>query len=118
MGRSVLWVLAVLFSLSPCPVKETVLGIAGQEYNSPLNKAKATANPVNNCGEFNASVDREAAVSKQDFKSIENEFQESFAWNNCDGWYHSKFRYTYSEHTARKALPKYILFKRLKIHLV
>lgn len=108
--------LVVVFSLSPCSVKRDLLGIFDIQHISSLNKIKTTANPGFNCDSSTELSSRRIVNSKADFRSIE---VFSFTSNLSSYFPENTIAHNnYSGTTTGNSPPKYILFKRLKLHLV
>lgn len=56
--------LVVLFSLSPCAVKESVYHVFGTEYQRPINKTKTTQSFQNTCQAQVFSTSTAVKISK------------------------------------------------------
>lgn len=113
--RSILIMLVVLFSLSPCTVKESIYQIIGTEYQRPVNKTKATQSFQNTCQSSVFSVSQKVKVTKlSDFDLFRLAFQ-----------YLKPIMPAYKTETwpGRKEVwadynePLFILYKRFKIGL-
>lgn len=115
--QSIIVILILAFSLSPCSVKRDLLGIFDIQHLSTLNKVKATSNTVTTCSSF-TKTSLKTAVLKDVFKYKKGSF--SFAFHSI--FQSSKddkiFQNHYSGHATGSSPPKYILFKRLKLNLV
>ncbi|KAA5533979.1 hypothetical protein [Paenimyroides baculatum] len=105
----------MLFSLSPCTVKEAMLSTANTAYAKPLNISKATA-AVGSClylqdKSQQISVAYKFTVNKQ-FDGVD------FCGNQYFGAHPTKVCSTYQKTSSGNSPPKYILYKRLKIAIV
>lgn len=113
--RHILLMWFMLFSLSPCSVKETMLSTAHTSYAKPLNISKATAT-VGSClylqnKSQQISVAYKFTVDKQ-FEGVD------FRGNQYFDVYPAKVCSTYPKTSSGNSPPKYILYKRLKIAIV
>ncbi len=105
-----MWV--VLFSLSPCIVKEALFSSASVGYAKPLNKSKTTA-PTNSC-QYSLNENQQVSVVKQSKinKQIEpTDFSEKRLFVIRSTKIHGNYSKTFSGNGP----PKYILYKRLKL---
>ncbi|PIF46738.1 hypothetical protein CLU96_3778 [Chryseobacterium sp. 52] len=109
--------LVVVFSLSPCSLKRDVLNIFDIQHISGLNKVKITAGPASTCELSTETSSSKAAFAKADRKIKDKSFFLNSASNS--GFGEKKIILNaYSGETSGNSPPKYILFKRLKLHLV
>lgn len=67
--RQTLWVWLILFSLSPCVVKQIVFDLANMEYARPTNRAKATFS-VGSCEYSQKDNSRSTCKSKAHLKTL------------------------------------------------
>lgn len=104
----------MLFSLSPCTVKEVLLHSVNTEYARPLNKSKTTQ--TNPC-QF-SSGEHQHISSAQQSKINKKIVPVDFVCNYAFAVYASKIDKKYSKGFSGNSPPKYILYKRLKIDLV
>ena len=112
--RHIILMWFVLFSLSPCTVKDALFHFIHTDYAKPLNKVKAQA-PVNSCSYPHYEFQQSSSVNQSRFKNqitpvyyFKNYLYDEL--NDIVYHYHSKT-------SSGNSPPKYILFKRLKIHL-
>ncbi|MCO6495514.1 MAG: hypothetical protein J5I91_07550 [Bacteroidetes bacterium] len=107
--------LLAIYSLASCDIKEVVLNLGGIEYVKPINKSR-TKLESQNC---DTGFDTE-------FFDVENKNSNSFTSDNYfyssennyafDGFKNSLTVYfSYSELFANNEIPKFILYKRLRI---
>ena len=103
----------LLFALSSCAVKESVLGLMQTDYAKPTNRSQT--NIQNGFCSYTAvtgkefSVDNHAKIKTQkDFIFKENLIEIG----------HKKNTESYSKTFSGNSPPKYILYKRLKLHTV
>ncbi len=114
--KAFLTMLILVFSLSPCSVKRDVLSILDIQYISGLNKVKITFGSVLSCDGTTENSTSKSSVSKTNRKHQNREFslpsdRLSFFIDDAD-----RFS-SYSGKVSGNSPPKYILFKRLKLHL-
>ncbi|WP_157859434.1 hypothetical protein [Chryseobacterium angstadtii] len=108
--------LIVVFSLSPCSLKRDLLGIFDIQHISSLNKIRATSNSTFSCDSSVEVSSKRIAASKADFRSKEIfPFTQNTVFNFSEN---TAFQNNYSGITTGNSPPKYILFKRLKLHVV
>ncbi len=108
--------LILVFSLSPCSVKRNVLDIFDIQYISGLNKVKTTSSLSFSCDTAFASS--ETAVSKTKIQNQYHKFLSGFNSATANLFEEKAFLNNYSGHFTGNSPPKYILFKRLRLHLV
>ncbi|SIR58637.1 hypothetical protein SAMN05880573_12837 [Chryseobacterium sp. RU33C] len=114
--KAVITVLILVFSLSPCSVKRNVLDIFDVQLISGLNKAKTTASISFSC--YSAFASSEAAVSKTKIHHRYNKFLSGFNSGKSNFFEEKAFLNNYSGYSTGNSPPKYILFKRLRLHLI
>ncbi|KPE52974.1 hypothetical protein AOB46_03020 [Chryseobacterium indologenes] len=112
--KAFLIMLILAFSLSPCSVKRDVLSIFDIQYISGLNKIKMTSGSVFSCDGATENPTSKSSVSKSDRKQQSGEpshpsSKRLFFINDRSS--------SYSGRVSGNSPPKYILFKRLKLHL-
>ncbi|KFF29424.1 hypothetical protein IQ37_05225 [Chryseobacterium piperi] len=113
--KTIITVLVLIFSLSPCSIKRNLLDIFDIEYINTFNKVKITyqASGCSGSTEFKST---KTIVSKGDLKSDHHPF--SFRIPAfCFSTEGQKSLNNYSGYTSGNSPPKYILFKRLKISM-
>ncbi|MCT2406035.1 hypothetical protein NZD88_00525 [Chryseobacterium antibioticum] len=117
--KTIVMMLVMVFSLSPCSLKRDLLGIFDIQYITALNKVKTTTSAQTYaCDSVTESSSNRSSVSKNSLKSKENKH---FTALNAVPSPHEGaiiFQNKYSGHSTGNSPPKYILFKRLKLHLV
>lgn len=104
----------VLFSLSPCTVKEALFHSVNTDYAKPLNKSKTTV-PTSSCSysqndNKQISVVKKSEISKQ-IEPVDVADKPYFAVLS------TKVYNDYSKTSSGNSPPKYILYKRLKIDI-
>ncbi|QRA41794.1 hypothetical protein [Chryseobacterium cucumeris] len=114
--KGVITMLILVFSLSPCSVKRNVLDIFDIQYISGLNKVKTTSSLSFSCDTAFASS--ETAVSKTKIQNQYHKFLSGFNSAAANLFEEKAFLNNYSGHSTGNSPPKYILFKRLRLHLV
>lgn len=104
----------VLFSLSPCTVKEALSQVVSMDYAKPLNKSKTIA-PTSSCS-YSQNDNQQISVVKK--AKIYKEIEPVQVVNNlCFTVLSSKGYNDYSKTSSGNSPPKYILYKRLKIDI-
>lgn len=104
----------VLFSLSPCTVKEALSQVVSTDYAKPLNKSKTIA-PTTSCS-YSQNDNQQISVVKK--AKIYKEIEPVQVVNNlCFTVLSSKVYNDYSKTSSGNSPPKYILYKRLKIDI-
>lgn len=104
----------VLFSLSPCTVKEALSQVVSTDYAKPLNKSKTFA-PTTSCS-YSQNDNQQISVVKK--AKINKEIESDQVVNNsCFVVLSSKGYNDYSKTSSGNSPPKYILYKRLKIDI-
>lgn len=103
----------MLFSLSPCTVKEVLLQSVDFEYAKPFNKSKTTQ--TNPC-QYGSNEYQQMSAAQQSkiHKTIE---PVAFVRNYGFPTYAAKIDNNYSKTSTGNSPPKYILYKRLKIDI-
>ena len=108
--RFLLFVIAVLFSLTPCKVKVSLFETFGATYEQTLNQSKVTSS----CSSSNF-INQKGFNSKVFFEKL----PVTFISHNCFEFERKSIRI---EHFAKSVSlqlpPKYILYKQFKFDLV
>ncbi len=110
--RHVMLTWFVLFSLSPCTVKEAWFHSVGIEYTTSLNKSRTTTQ-TNAC-QYSSPADLYVSVVKQS-KSNKQTEPVDVAKNHPVTAHVVKIQRNSSKASSGSSPPKYILYKRLKI---
>lgn len=114
--KAFIMMLVLAFSLSPCSVKRDVLGVFDIQYFSGLNKVKTTTGTVSFC---DASAERSSFAKT--FSKKAQQLKNKLTFLSSDAFYNlGNVKTTfnrYSGTTSGNSPPKYILFKRLKLHM-
>lgn len=114
--KTIVVILLLSFSLSPCSVKRDLLGVFDIQHLSTLNKVKTTVSPTAHCDLVHQNFSSKTSVSKTDFKGKETfSFQLTSVSNFSED---TIFQNKYSGATSGNSPPKYILFKQLRLNLV
>ncbi|SHE90290.1 hypothetical protein [Chryseobacterium sp. OV279] len=115
--KALIMMLILVFSLSPCSVKRDLLGLFDVQYISGLNKVKITDSVQSYaCDSVTERSSSKVSVSKRILKSKNHKyFTEAIPFPE-EGTI--SFQNKYSGTTTGNSPPKYILFKRLKLHVV
>lgn len=113
--KTIVVILLLAYSLSPCSVKRDVLSVFDIQHLSTLNKTKTTVSSIANCVFVHQNFSSKTSVSKVDFGS--KDFF-SFKFNSTSNFpgvtiYQNK----YSGATIGNIPPKYILFKQLRLNV-
>jgi hypothetical protein len=113
-ARHIALMLFVLFSLSPCTVKESLFLSVNREYTKPLNKSRTTSQ-TNTCTYSQQEGQRIQVTAK----SIINRQVEpdGFLVKIYVALHPAKDCKYYSKRSSGNSPPKYILYKRLKIDI-
>lgn len=110
--KNTLWMCVVLFALSPCIVKESLLGSLNIEYVKPLNKSKTTTK-ASSC-QYSQSENQYITAVKQT-KTNKQIVTFNFLDNQHFKISSIKLFVQYSKTFFGKSPPKYILYKCLKL---
>ncbi len=115
--RNNLFLIVLLFALSPCSVKEVLHQQFNVDYNQPLNKTKTTVNQQSNCSVGSDVISGQKQASKKVSKiNFLPDFEKKTFQNNAYSLARKSSEIQASQiHLAHLFPPKYILFKRLKI---
>ncbi|WBV56660.1 hypothetical protein PFY10_20980 [Chryseobacterium daecheongense] len=114
--KTIIIMLVLMFSLSPCSVKRDLLGIFDIQYISPLNKVRVTSNPAFSCDSLITNSSQKTLISSIQSKSVKGFF---FYLHTClhplkEG---KQICNTYSGTTSGNSPPRYILFQQLKLDI-
>ncbi|MEG0850468.1 MAG: hypothetical protein RSH24_11440 [Flavobacterium sp.] len=105
----------LLFALSSCAVKESLLGLVQTDYAKPTNRSQTTAQ--NGFCSYTAATGKETSVI--DHSKIKNRKESNlFTENNLIRISSKKTTQLYSKTFSGNSPPKYILYKRLKLPIV
>lgn len=116
--KAIVTILVLAFALSPCSVKRDLLGIFDIQHFSTLNKVKATASSGLNC-EVSGDTSTAKFSTSKTVRQLKNTGFVFHASSIAKASKEEKISYNhYSGHTTGNSPPKYILFKRLKLHLI
>ena len=103
----------LLFALSSCAVKESVLRLMLTDYAKPTNRSQTTSQngfcSYNAVREKKVSVDNHAKITTQKGFIFKGNLVEIGRKKNLK---------PYSKTFSGNSPPKYILYKRLKLHIV
>ena len=115
--KALIMMLILAFSLSPCSVKRDLLDIFDVQYISGLNKVKITDSVQSySCDNVTERFSGRASASKNILKPSGNQYFTDTVPSPEEG--KIRFQNKYSGTTTGNSPPKYILFKRLKLHVV
>jgi hypothetical protein len=104
----------VLFSLSPCAVKEVLFHSVNTDYSKPLNKSKTTTS-TSSCSYSQNENQQNSGAQKS---KINKQIEPVYFFDNQHFTLHStKIHNNYSKRSSGNSPPKYILYKRLKIDI-
>jgi hypothetical protein len=112
--RYIVLICFILFSLSPCTLKEALSNSVNADYAKPLNKLKRTA-PISSCT-YSQNESLQISVVKKT-KINKNIEPVDFLGNSNLEIRSAKFYDDYSKTSSGNSPPKYILYKRLKIDI-
>lgn len=103
----------LLFALSSCAVKESVLGLMQTDYAKPTNRSQTTSQ--NGFCSYTVATGKEVSVDNR----AKIKTQKGFVFKgNLIEIGHKKNTESYSKTFSGNSPPKYILYKRLKLHIV
>ncbi|KFF18698.1 hypothetical protein IW22_18540 [Chryseobacterium sp. JM1] len=115
--KALIMMLILAFSLSPCSVKRDLLNIFDVQYISGLNKVKITDSVQSySCDSVTERFSARASASKSVLKSKGTHYFTDTVPSPEEG--KIRFQNKYSGTTTGNSPPKYILFKRLKLHVI
>ncbi|PQA90662.1 hypothetical protein B0A69_20255 [Chryseobacterium shigense] len=117
--KAIILMLVLAFSLSPCSLKRDLLDIFDIQYVSALNKVKTTTSvQTYTCDSVTESSSNTSSVSKSILKFKDKRLFTSLNAGAYPRETNIISQNNYSGHSTENSPPKYILFKRLKLHLV
>lgn len=103
----------LLFALSSCAVKESVLGLMQTDYAKPTNRSQTTSQ--NGFCSYTVATGKEVSVDNR----AKIKTQKGFVFKgNLIEIVRKKNTESYSKTFSGNSPPKYILYKRLKLHIV
>ena len=112
--RRIILMWFVLFSLSPCTVKEVFFTSINIDYSKPLNKSKTTTQ-TSSCA-YSQNESQQISVVKK--SKINKQIEPvDFTHNQYFAVHSVKIDNDYSKTSSGNSPPKYILYKRLKIDI-
>jgi len=104
----------VLFSLSPCTVKEVFFNSVNTSYTKPLNKSRTTSQ-TSFCSYSQSDIQQISFVKKSKINKQVKPFYSTV--NHCSDLISPQDYNHYSKTSSGNSPPKYILYKRLKIDI-
>lgn len=108
----ILWMWLVLFSLTPCTIKEIFFHAVDLDYAKPLNKSKTS---TNSCSY--SQIENRQNLGLKSSKIINRIIPFCFSKNLNFALCSTKIFKDYSRISLGNSPPKYILYKRLKIDI-
>lgn len=120
--KNILYVLLLVFSLSPCKVKEVFLNVFEVHYQATSNKTRTTLPHFSNCnntiGNENYATAKQIWLNKSIYKS-EGKYSKltisnAFLVKKIE----DKNTLSFIQILAKRGPPKYILYQQLKVNLV
>lgn len=103
----------LLFALSSCAVKESILGLMHTDYAKPTNRTQTTSQ--NGFCSYTVVTGKEVSVNNH----AKIKTQKGFVFKgNLIEIFRKKNTESYSKTFSGNSPPKYILYKRLKLHIV
>ena len=103
----------LLFALSSCAVKESLLGLVQTDYAKPTNRSQTTTQ--NGFCIYTVATGKEVSVDNH--VKIKTRKDSAFTENLIEIG-HKKNLKSYFKTFSGNSPPKYILYKRLKLHIV
>ena len=104
----------LLFALSSCAVKESLLGLVQTDYAKPTNRSQTTTQ--NGFCSYTVATSKEASVVNH--SKIKHRKEPKLLTANFVGIFPHRTKTSYSKTFSGNSPPKYILYKRLKLHIV
>lgn len=104
----------LLFALSSCAVKESLLGLVQTDYAKPVNRSQTTTQ--NGFCSYTVATGKEVSVDNH--AKIKHRKEPKLFTANFVGIFPYKTRTSYFKTFSGNSPPKYILYKRLKLHIV
>jgi len=114
--RCISLALFVLFSMSSCSAKQSILNSFDLEFSGTVNKTRATGNPINSCS-FVRLTNNKGAVTRSVLKSANYSGYDNNGIGLSERWLHAASPNNNAGVITGSSPPKYILFKRLKVYL-
>lgn len=105
----------LLFALSSCAVKESFLGMVQTDYAKPTNRSQTTTQ--NGGCNYSFATGKESSITYYSKIKCRKE-SDLFTGNNLLGISSKKTTQLYPKTFSGNSPPKYILYKRLKLHTV
>lgn len=105
----------LLFALSSCAVKESFLGLVQTDYAKPTNRSQTTTQ--NGFCNYGVATGKESSITYYSKIKCRKEL-DLFSSNYILGIYSKKSTKSFSKTSSGNSPPKYILYKRLKLHTV
>jgi hypothetical protein len=105
----------VLFSLTPCRVKEILFSAVNIEYSKPLNNSKTTSQ-TNVC-QYSPQAGHDISIAKES-KFRQQTVPADFPARQRLAHSSVKVKDKHSKSFSGNSPPRYILYKRLKIDTV
>lgn len=105
----------LLFALSSCAVKESFLGMVQTDYAKPTNRSQTTTQ--NGFCNYSVATGKESSISYYS-KTKSRKESDFFTDNYVLGIYSNNTTQSFSITFSGNSPPKYILYKRLKLHTV
>ena len=119
--KAILYIMVVIFSLSPCRVKETLLQVFDIPYHAPSNKMRTTLQQQYNCNNSIAQTTQLLAkgiVISKDYNKVKECSISSLSYVTFAENLELNQLKKAPEIQAKRGPPKYILFQQLKVDLV
>lgn len=109
-SRLLLFLVVVLFSLTPCKAKASLFETFGGTFEQPLNQSKVTSNCTSSC-----FISEKTVNSKTSAEIIPTDFK----FKNCFKFEKKRVQTTlFLKPIVLKFPPKYILYKQFKFDVV
>ena len=112
-AKHLLTMCLLLFALSSCAVKESLLGLVQTDYAKPTNRSQTTSQS----GFCSYTVITGKKVSVVNHEKIKTRKDSAFTENLIEIG-HKKNLNSYFQTFSGNSPPKYILYKRLKLYIV
>lgn len=104
----------LLFALSSCAVKESLLGLVQTDYAKPTNRSQTTTQ--NGFCSYTFATGKETSVVNH--SKIKHRKEPKLLTANFVGIFPHRTKIPYFKTFSGNSPPKYILYKRLKLHIV
>lgn len=105
----------LLFALSSCAVKESFLGLVQTDYAKPTNRSQTTTQ--NGFCNYSVATGKESSTTYYSKIKCRKEY-DFFTGNYLLGIHSNNTPQSFSKTFSGNSPPKYILYKRLKLHIV